>query len=121
MPVTADHDTETFAQVIAELMAHYGVNGSDVARAIGGSPSTVSTWVNGKKVPRDETVRSLAEAYPAFSVQRLSAAAGRKAPAPLAPDARERLMGYLDRLTAEQQEMLEIQAKALADSNKQRP
>jgi hypothetical protein len=30
-------------------------------------------------------------------------------------------MGYLDRLTAEQQEMLEIQAKALADSNKQRP
>ncbi|MEU9645512.1 helix-turn-helix transcriptional regulator [Streptomyces sp. NPDC048188] len=119
--MTADHDTETFAQVIAELMARYEVNGSDIARAIGGSPSTVSTWINGRKIPRDEAIRKLAQHYPKFTVQRLSAAAGRKAPAPLAPDARERLLSYLDRLTAEQQEMLEIQAKALADSNKQRP
>lgn len=119
--MTADHATETFAQVLAELMDHYKVNGSEVARAIGGSPSTVSTWSNGKKTPRDEAIRRLAEAYPAYSVQRLTAAAGRKAPAPLTPDRRERVMAYLDRLTAEQQEMIEIQAKALADSNKQHP
>ena len=121
MPVTADHANETFAQVLAELMDHYKVNGSDVARAIGGSPSTVSTWSNGKKTPRDEAIRRLAEAYPAYSVQRLTAAAGRKAPAPLGPDARERLLQVFDRLTEEQQQMLEIQAKALADSNKQAP
>lgn len=118
--VTADHDTETFPQVLAELMDHYKVTGSDVARAIGGHPSTVSTWANGKKTPRDEAIRKLAEAYPAYSVQRLTAAAGRKAPAPLPPDRRDRVLGYMDRLTEEQQEFLEIQAKALADSNKQR-
>lgn len=102
-------------------MASYGVNGSDVARAIGGSPSTVSTWANGKKVPRDEMIRRVAEAYPRYSVQRLTAAAGRKAPAPLSPDARDRLLHVFDQLTKEQQEMLEIQAKALADSNRQGP
>ncbi|MFI1021306.1 helix-turn-helix domain-containing protein [Streptomyces olivaceus] len=119
--MTADHDDETFAQVLAELMTTYKVNQSDVARAVGGSPSTVSTWINGRKVPRDDAIRRLAEAYPRYTVQRLSAAAGRKAPAPLTPDRRDRVLGYMDQLTEEQQQFLEIQAKALADSNKQRP
>lgn len=112
---------ETFAQVLAELMDHYGVNGSDVARAIDSHPSTVSTWLNGRKVPRDEAVRKIASRYPQYSLQRLTAAAGRRAPAPLGVDAKERLLRVFDQLTEQQQEMLEIQAKALADSNKQRP
>ncbi|MFF1756179.1 helix-turn-helix domain-containing protein [Streptomyces sp. NPDC058266] len=113
-----DTDNETFAQVLAELMASYKVNGSDVARAIDSSPSTVSTWLADKRTPRDDAIRKLSEAYPKYSVKRLTAAVGRKAPAPLAPDAKQRLLDVFDRLTEEQQQMLEIQAKALAESNK---
>ncbi|MYU22897.1 helix-turn-helix domain-containing protein [Streptomyces sp. SID8352] len=121
MPVEADPNAETFAQVLAELMVHYNASQSDVARAIEASPSTVSTWINGRKVPRDEAIRRLAQAFPQYSLTRLTAAAGRRAPAPLGPDAKARLLSVFDRLTQEQQEMLEIQAKALADSNKQLP
>ncbi|MFI7010027.1 helix-turn-helix domain-containing protein [Streptomyces sp. NPDC050145] len=113
-----DTDTETFAQVLAELMTAYKVNGSDVARAINGSPSTVSTWLAGKRTPRDDAIRQLSSAFPKYSVQRLTAAAGRKAPAPLSPDAKQRLLDVFDQLTEDQQRMLEIQATALADSNK---
>lgn len=111
--------TETFADVLADLMTRYGVSASDVARAIDGSPSTVSTWRHGKKVPRDEAIRRLSAAYPHYSVHRLTAAAGRKAPAPLAPDARERLLEVFDQLTEDQQRLLEIQARAVAESNRQ--
>lgn len=117
MPV-GDTDNETFAQVLAELMAAYKVNGSDVARAIDSSPSTVSTWLAGKRTPRDDAIRNLSAAYPKYSVQRLTAAAGRKAPAPLSPDAKQRLLELFDQLTEDQQRMLEIQAAAVVDSNK---
>jgi len=118
MPVE-ETDPETFAQVLRALMADYGASGSDVARAIDSSPSTVSTWLAGKRTPRDDAIRKLHEAYPKYSVQRLTAAAGRKAPAPLSPDAKQRLLNVFDQLTEDQQRILEIQAKALADSNRQ--
>ncbi|ALF00173.1 helix-turn-helix domain-containing protein [Streptomyces phage SF3] len=117
MPVD-ETNNETFAQVLAELLTTYKVNGSDVARAIGASPSTVSTWLADKRTPRDDAIRKIAEAYPKYTVQRLTAAAGRKAPAPLSPDARQRILDVFDRLTEEQQQILTIQATALADSNR---
>lgn len=108
---------ETFAQVLAELMAEYKANQSDIARTLDMSPSAVSLWLNGRKTPRDAALRKLAEAYPKYTVQRLTAAAGRKAPAPLTPDRREAVLAAFDRLTEEQQELLLIQARAVADSN----
>lgn len=114
--ITGESD-ETFAQVLAELMAEYKANQSDIARAVEMSPSAVSLWLRGKKTPRDDSLGKLADAYPKYTVQRLTAAAGRKAPAPLSPDRREVVLDVFDRLTEEQQELLLIQARAVADSN----
>lgn len=114
--ITGESD-ETFAQVLKELMATYKANQSDIARAVEMSPSAVSLWLNGRKTPRDAAIAKLAEAYPKYTVQRLTAAAGRKAPAPLTADRREVVLDVFDRLTEEQQELLLIQARAVADSN----
>lgn len=110
---------ETFAEVLAELMDEYRVSQSDISRAIDGSPSTVSLWLRGQRTPRNDTIRKIAEAYPKYSVKRLTEAAGRKAPAPLTPDRRERVLDIFDQLTEEQQEMMLITGKALADSNRE--
>lgn len=109
---------EDFAQALAALKAAYAVNDSEIARAIGVSPATVNTWVHRKRVPRDDAIARLAEAFPKFTVKRLTDAAGRKAPGPLAPEAEERLLALFKGLTEEQQAMAEIQLKALRDSNR---
>jgi transcriptional regulator with XRE-family HTH domain len=109
---------EDFAQALAALKAEYKVNDSEVARAIGVSPATVNTWVHRKRVPRDDAIRKLAAAFPKYTVARLTDAAGRKAPGPLAPDAEARLLELFKGLTEEQQTMAEIQLKALRDSNR---
>ncbi|MFD7774326.1 helix-turn-helix domain-containing protein [Streptomyces sp. NPDC059753] len=110
--------SETFAQVLAELMTEYKVNGSEVARAIGVSVSTVNTWLHGKRTPRPDAIRQLAGAFPKYTETRLATAADRRMPGPLSTDAKERLLEVFEGLTAEQQEMLEIQARALRDSNR---
>lgn len=109
---------ETFAQVLAELLAEYGATGSAVARRIDVSTSTVNTWLHGKRTPRPDAIRALAAAYPKFTEARLAAAAERKMPGPLSPEAKERLLEVFEGLTEEQQAMLEIQARALRDSNR---
>lgn len=110
---------ETFAEVLAELMDEYHVSQSDIARAIEGSPSTVSLWLRGRRTPRNDTIRTIAEAYPKYTVKRLTEAVGRKPSAPLTPDRRERVLDIFDQLTEEQQEIMLIQGKALADSNRE--
>ncbi|MFF8485226.1 helix-turn-helix domain-containing protein [Streptomyces antibioticus] len=112
-------DGETFAQVLAELKDQYGVNDTQIASAIGAHVSTVNNWVNGKAAPRPAAVHKLADRYPKFTTQRLFAALGKRAPAPLSPDRRDALLATFDRLTEEQQQMLLIQANAVADSNEQ--
>ena len=110
---------ETFAQVLAALKAAYGVNDSQVAKAIGAHVSTVNNWAHGKANPRAAAIRQLAAAYPKFTEERLFAAVGKRAPAPLSPDGRAEVLDVFDQLTREQQEMLLIQARAVADSNQQ--
>lgn len=110
--------TEDFAQALAALKDQYQVSDSDIARTIGVSPAAVGTWVHRKRVPRSDAIAKLAAAYPAFSVKRLSDAAGRKAPGPLSEAAEERLLELFKDLTEEQQEMAEIQLRALRDSNR---
>ncbi|CAM5592401.1 helix-turn-helix domain-containing protein [Streptomyces purpurascens] len=108
---------ETFAQVLRALKDEYGVSESEVARRIGGHVSTVNNWAHGKARPRPAAVRALAREFPRFTEQRLFAAMGKRAPAPLSPDQRDAVLEVFDRLTAEQQEMLLIQARAVADNN----
>jgi transcriptional regulator with XRE-family HTH domain len=109
---------EDFAQCLAALKSEYGVNDSEIARRIDVAPATVNTWVHRKRTPRDDAIARLAAAFPKFTVKRLSDAAGRKAPGPLAPEAEERLLALFKGLTEDQQAVMEIQLRALRDSNR---
>jgi transcriptional regulator with XRE-family HTH domain len=118
----AGEATETFAQALAALKDSYGVSDSEIARRLEAhgvrvSVAAVNTWVHGKRIPRAAMVRSLAAVFPAFTAERLLAAAGRRSPAPLSTGEREEVLDVLDRLTEEQRRMLLIQARAVADSN----
>lgn len=118
----AEESTETFAQALAALKDTYGVSDSEVARRLSGhglqvSVSAVNTWAHGKRTPRAAAVRALAELFPKFPAERLLAAAGKRAPAPLSPDSRDEVLNVFDRLTEEQRQMLLIQARAVAESN----
>ncbi|RMB85586.1 XRE family transcriptional regulator [Streptomyces shenzhenensis] len=118
----AGEATETFAQALTALKGEYGVSDSEVARRLSAhgvqvSVAAVNTWVHGKRIPRAATIRALAELFPKFTAKRLLEAAGRRAPAPLSADVREETLRVMDRMTEEQQRMLLIQARAVADSN----
>lgn len=111
---------EDFAQALAALKNEYQVSDSDIARAIGVSSAAVGTWVHRQKKPRRASVVALAKAYPKFTEERLFAALGRERPGPLAKAAEERLLALFAELTAEQQEMKEIEMRALAERNQSR-
>lgn len=110
---------ETFAQAFAALKDHYRVSDSEVSRRIGAHVSAVNNWARGKANPRPASVRKLAAEFPAFTEARLFAAMGKRAPAPLSADRRAAVLEVFDRLTEEQQEMLLIQASAVAKRNEQ--
>ena len=109
---------EDFAQALAALKDQFQVSDSDIARAIGVSSAAVGTWVHRQRKPRRESIEALAAAYPAFGRDRLFRAAERETPGPVAAEARERLMALFEELTAEQQEMKEIEMQALAERNR---
>lgn len=112
---------ENLAQLIKRLKDEYDVNESEIARRIGVAPATVNSWTLGvrgtKRGPNKDKLRALAAAFPKFTEAEIFAAAGRKAPGDLPPEAEERLLKLFRELTPEQQEMSEIQLKALRDSN----
>lgn len=116
-----DERTENFAQLIARLKDHYKVSEPQIAAAIGVHVSTVNTWASGKRGakqgPRRAYLQALHDAYPAFSVDEINAAAGRQAPGPLDPDAEQRVLELYRGLTAEQQRMKEIEMRALNEAN----
>lgn len=111
---------EDFAQALAALKDKYGASDTDIAKAVGVSSAAVGTWVHRKRKPRRKTLEALAGAYPDFGRERLFRAAERKTPGPLSPDAEERLLELFRELTAEQQEMKEIEMRALAERNRSR-
>lgn len=110
--------TEDLAQLLARLKDDYGVNDSQIAAAVGVSVSTVNTWVHRKRSPRPDAIRAIAAAYPKYTEDMLFAAAGRKTPGPLSPDAEQRLLELFRGLTAEQQEIKELELRALNEHNR---
>lgn len=118
---TDDAPGEDFAQLLARLRDEYGVNDSQIATATGVSPSTVSTWNHRRRQPRPDALRALAAAYPKFSEHQIFAAAGRRTPGPLSPSAEERLLELFRGLTAEQQEIKELELRALNEHNRSLP
>ena len=109
---------EDFAQALAALKDEYQVSDSDIARAIGVSSAAVGTWVHRQKKPRRASVVALAKAFPKFTEERLFTALGRERPGPLSADAKERLLALFEELTSEQQEMKEVEMRALAERNR---
>lgn len=110
--------SETLAQVLIAIKDDSGRTEQQIADSIGVHVSTFNTWINEKAVPRQPSLLKLASRYPDYK-RRLFAAVGKRVPAPLPPDRKEALFATFDRLTEEQQQMLLIQANALADSNEQ--
>lgn len=117
---TETPQAEDFAQALAALKDEYQVNDSDIARAVGVSSAAVGKWVHRQNKPRRAILEALAEAYPRFPRARLFTAAEREIPGPLTPDAEQRLLALFAELTAEQQEMKEIEMRALAERNRSR-
>ncbi|MGW0552316.1 helix-turn-helix domain-containing protein [Streptomyces altiplanensis] len=109
---------EDFAQLLARLKDQYHVSDSEIARRIGVSVSTVNTWVHRKRTPRDDALRAIAHEFPTFTEPELFAAVSRKAPGPLSPEREQRILELIRGLTAEQQEMKEIELRALNDANR---
>lgn len=110
---------EDFAQLLQRLKADYGGLGdSEVARRIGVSVSTVNTWVHRKRKPRPDAIRALAKAFPKFSEEEIFAAVGRQTPGPVSPEAEQRLLELFSELTEEQQELQELQIRAVVERNR---
>ncbi|WP_406735392.1 helix-turn-helix domain-containing protein [Streptomyces sp. NBC_01108] len=113
---------EDLAQLLARLKDEYGVSESEIARRINVSAATVNNWVRRKRGtgrgPNPEKLRALHREFPKFSENAIFAAAGRKTPGPLTPDAEERLLDLFRGLTAEQQEITEMQIRALNEHNR---
>lgn len=112
---------EDLAQLIKRLKETYGVSDSEIARAIGAAPATVNAWVHRKRGtgrgPNPDKLRAIAAAYPKFTEDEIFAAAGRKVPGDLRPEARDRIMRLIEELTPEQQDLAEATLQAWAGKN----
>ncbi|MFJ1695748.1 XRE family transcriptional regulator [Streptomyces sp. NPDC088252] len=115
-------EPEDLAQLIARLKDTYSVSDSEIARRIGVAAATVNSWVHRKRGtgrgPNREKLRALHREFPKFTEAEIFAAAGRKSPGPLNPEARERILALIDELTEDQQEMTEVQIRALVERNR---
>ena len=113
---------EDLAQLIARLKDTYGVSDSEIARRIGVAPATVNSWVlrkrGGTRGPNKDKLRALAREFPKFTEAEIFSAAGRATPGPLSPDARVRILALIEELTEDQQEMTEVQIRALVERNR---
>lgn len=113
---------EDLAQLLARLKDEYGVSESEIARRIDVSAATVNNWVRRKRGtgrgPNPEKLRAIAREFPKFSEGEIFAAAGRKTPGSLTPAAEERLLELFRGLTAEQQEIKELELRALNEHNR---
>lgn len=115
-------ETEDLASLIQWIKDTTRDSESAISRRIGVSPAAVNSWVRGTRGtgrgPNREALRRLAAEYK-ISEDRVFAAAGRRAPGPLSPDAKQRLLALFEELTEEQQRIKEIELRALADANRQ--
>ncbi|WP_280688317.1 MULTISPECIES: helix-turn-helix transcriptional regulator [unclassified Kitasatospora] len=109
-----DESSETLAQLIRRVQEqHPELTQTEIARRAGVSISAVNTWVNGVRVPSRKSCDKLADAI-GEPREHVFAAASRRAPGPLSPDAEQRILELYRRLTADEQRIMEVQMAALA-------
>lgn len=113
-----DESPETLPQLIRRVQDERPqLTQSEIARRAGVSVAAVNTWVNGTRVPSRSSCDKLADAL-GEPRERVFAAANRRAPGPLSPDAESRILELYRRLTAEEQRIVERQLAALAADNR---
>jgi transcriptional regulator with XRE-family HTH domain len=105
------------ADLITRIKNRHDVTETEIAKRIGVHVSTVNNWVHRKSTPRPDAIHALAREFPEHTAEEIFTAAGRKAPGPITPDAEQRLLQLFKGLTAQQQELLEIQIRGLVDHN----
>lgn len=114
--------TEDLAQLIQWIKDETGDSESAIARRIDVAPATVNAWVHrtrgGTRGPNRMTLDRLVVKYQ-LPEARVYAAARRKAPGPLAEDAKDRLLALFEELTEEQQRAKEVELRALVEYNRQ--
>ncbi|MFD7410117.1 helix-turn-helix transcriptional regulator [Kitasatospora purpeofusca] len=111
---TVDESGETLPQLIRRVQDDRpDLTQTEIARRAGVSVSAVNTWATGSRVPSRKSCEKLADAL-GEPRERVFAAANRRTPGPLAPDAEERLLELYRRLTAEEQRIVQRQLAALA-------
>ncbi|MCC9307747.1 helix-turn-helix domain-containing protein [Kitasatospora sp. RB6PN24] len=111
--------TETLPQLIRRVQdARPELTQTEIARRAGVSVAAVNTWVNGARMPSRKSCDKLADAL-SEPRERVFAAANRRVPGPLAPDAEERILALYRRLTADEQRIVERQLAALAADDHQ--
>lgn len=111
---------EDLAQMLRRVMDEKALTQTEIARRVGVHVSTVNLWVQRKRGlgrgPSRDTLTKLADAL-GESPRSVFAAAGRKVPGPLSPDAEARVLEIFRDLTAEQQRMFETQMRAVREDN----
>lgn len=117
---TVDASSETLPQLIRRVQDERPeLTQTEIARRAGVSIAAVNTWVNGARVPSRKSCDKLADAL-GEPREHVFAAANRRVPGPLSPDAEQRLLELYRRLTADEQRFIERQLAALAAED-QRP
>lgn len=123
--MTNQERTEDFPQLLARLQSIYEVNASEIARRIGVTPQTVSAWTTRRRGsgrgPARDTLRALAREFPKFTEAEIFASVGRATPGRLEPDAKQRILALIEQLTEEQQELQEVQIRAVVERNQSAP
>lgn len=111
---TVDEGGETLAQLIRRVQdSRPELTQSEIARRAGVSVSAVNTWANGIRIPSRRSCDKLADAL-SEPRERVFAAANRRTPGPLAPEAEQRILELYRKLTTEEQRIVERQLVALA-------
>jgi transcriptional regulator with XRE-family HTH domain len=111
---TVDASSETLPQLIRRVQdARPELTQTEIARRAGVSISAVNAWANGIRVPSRRSCDKLADAL-SEPRDRVFAAANRRTPGQLSPDAEQRILELYRKLSAEEQRIVELQMGALA-------
>jgi transcriptional regulator with XRE-family HTH domain len=117
MMASVSAEQPDIADLINQIKDAHHVTETEIARRIGVHISTVNNWVHRKSTPRRDAIHALAREFPDHSTEQLFAAAGRKAPGPVSPEVEQRLLQLFRGLTAQQQQIIEIQIRGLTEYN----
>lgn len=94
--MTEDAYRNIFCTNLKQLMKDRGVTQMDLMQALNIPSATISTWVNGQRMPKMSKIQMLAEYFNVDPMDMIQ----EKQPLPGISDDEEKLLGYFRRLSA---------------------